>query len=189
MKESKGTVQIVADQRMDLGTCMSVTKGRRYKTPYVVAEGMRTPAKVFARKTIPGGIDSRADMANDRSLEVTVDRRVPLCYQDASDFRLSDANALGGGETTSAHSSLRAAIPRSGRSVFNCPVRVLQTPEMVKLSSYLQITTDCSTVLLRSIRSSRVTSGLAKRNFVRCHASQSHFGGRFAPLGLKLGFI
>lgn len=43
------------------------------------------------------------------------------------------------------------------------------------------------TVPIRSIRSSRVTEGLAKRNFGRRHASQSRFGGRFAPLGLQLG--
>jgi len=36
---------------------------------------------------------------------------------------------------------------------------------------------------------SRITSGLTKRKIVRCHASRSHFGGRFAPLGLYLGFV
>ncbi len=45
------------------------------------------------------------------------------------------------------------------------------------------------TVLIRSIRSSRVTRALAKRKFWPRHASQSPFGGRFAPLGLHLGVI
>jgi len=40
----------------------------------------------------------------------------------------------------------------------------------------------CITVLIRSIRSSRVTRALAKRKIWPRHASQSPFGGRFAPL-------
>ncbi len=56
-------------------------------------------------------------------------------------------------------------------------------------TEYRQLAYKRHTVLIRSIRSSRVTRALAKRKFWPRHASQSPFGGRFAPLGLHLGVI
>ncbi len=58
------------------------------------------------------------------------------------------------------------------------------TGRLATISSFTNSERVTPTVLFRSLRQVTHHKRPDETKIVRCHASRSHFGGRFAPLGL-----